>query len=70
MYKQKPEVVVTTKGLVKNFDIPGRESVHVLTGLNLEIYKGDLDINIIMNKDIINNPEFLTLFDLNINDKG
>lgn len=41
MHEQKSELAVTTKGLVKNFDISGRESVYVLTGLNLEIYKGE-----------------------------
>ncbi|MHA2357405.1 MAG: ABC transporter ATP-binding protein [Candidatus Heimdallarchaeaceae archaeon] len=41
MHKEEPEIAVATKGLVKNFDIPGRESVHVLTGLDLEIFKGE-----------------------------
>ena len=39
--EQRIKSVVTTKDLIKNFEIPGRESVQVLTGLNLEIFQGE-----------------------------
>ncbi len=41
MLEKQTELAVATKDLVKNFDLPGRDSVHVLTGLNLEIYRGE-----------------------------
>ena len=39
--ENKNGLAVVTKDLVKNFELPSRESVHVLTGLNLEIKRGE-----------------------------
>lgn len=41
MKEKEPKLAVFTKDLVKNFDLPGGDSVHVLTGLNLKIYRGE-----------------------------
>ncbi len=41
MIEKEPELAVFTKDLVKNFDLPGGDSVQVLTGLNLKIYRGE-----------------------------
>lgn len=39
--RNRKESAVVTKDLVKNFELPDGNSVHVLTGLNLEIYQGE-----------------------------
>lgn len=41
MVKSKKEFAVKTEDLVKNFEVQGSDSVHVLTGMNLEIRKGE-----------------------------
>ncbi|MCG3219866.1 MAG: ABC transporter ATP-binding protein [Candidatus Heimdallarchaeota archaeon] len=41
MDKKETGLAIAVKDLVKNFDLQGRDSVHVLTGLNLEINQGE-----------------------------